>query len=72
MKKINSTLLLTVFICFTFQGCTYKAWYDGFQEGQRMECNRYESSNERQECLERVNNMTYEEYKEVREDSISR
>lgn len=57
-------------ICVLFQGCTYKAWYEGFQEGQRNDCYTIESSTERQGCIERVDNLTYEEYKKSRNDLI--
>ena len=70
MTKKLLTLLLAGCVCFSFQGCTYKAWYEGFKEGQRQDCNKIESPSERQECIERVNSRTYEEYKKTQDDSI--
>lgn len=36
---------------------------------QRQECYRIDGSMERQECLDRVDDMTYDQYKKEREDS---
>jgi len=65
-------ILLAGGIGFFFQGCTYKAWYEGFQEGQRRDCYKIESPSGRQNCLERVNKMTYEEYEKARKDLITK
>ena len=70
MYKRLVTLLLVVSVSYLLQGCTYRAWYEGFKEGQRQECYKYESPHEILECLESLNNMTYEEYKKTREDLI--
>ena len=51
------------------QGCTYRAWYEGFQEGQRSECYKISSQSGTQECLDRINSVTYEEYKRARNSS---
>ena len=50
------------------QGCTCRAWYEGFQEGQRQECYKNPSQGEVQDCLDRVNSRTYEEYRKAREN----
>jgi hypothetical protein len=68
MIKKLLTLLLTVCVCISCQGCTYKNWYEAFHEVQRTNCYTIENSNGREECLERVNRMTYEEYEKARED----
>ena len=68
MTKSLTTLLLAVCVYFSFQACTYKAWYEGFKEGQRQDCYKIEDPNERLDCIDRVNSMTYEEYKRTRED----
>jgi len=57
-------LLLAVFFS---QGCTYRAWYEGFQERQRLECNENRGRDEIQKCLDRVNSTTYDEYVNSRE-----
>jgi hypothetical protein len=59
-------LFLTVFFS---SGCTYRAWYEGFQERQRMECNENRGQGEIQKCLDRVNGTTYDEYVKSREAS---
>ena len=65
-------ILLAGFVAFFFQGCTCKAWYEGFQEGQRRDCYKIESPSGRQDCLERVSNMTYEEYEKARKDLMKK
>jgi hypothetical protein len=62
-------LLLAVCFCLFSQGCTYRAWYEGFQEGQRQECYKNRGRDETQKCLDRVNSTTYDEYEKSRENS---
>lgn len=65
--------MLVITLCLTAQGCTYQAWYAGFQEAQRQQC--YENnmnSSDTQQCLDRVNNTTYDQYKAQREQTIER
>jgi len=69
MTKRLLTLLLVGCVCFAIQGCTYRAWYEGFQEQQRRDCYKHASQSEIQECLDRVNSITYDKYKKTREDS---
>ena len=61
--------LLVACVFFSSQGCTYRAWYEGFQEQQRQNCYKYSSQSEIQRCLDKANNMTYEQYKMTREAS---
>lgn len=61
--------LLTACLCLTNQGCTYRAWYEGLQERQRQECYRLYIHGEIQTCLDRVNSISYDEYKKSRESS---
>jgi hypothetical protein len=63
------TLLLVGSVCFVIQSCTYRAWYEGFKAQQRHDCYRYMSQEERQECLDKVNSVTYEQYMKARKDS---
>ena len=63
------TLLLIGSVCFVIQSCTYQAWFEGFKAQQRHDCYRYASQEERQECLDKVNSMTYEQYMKTRKDS---
>ena len=51
------------------QGCTYRAWYEGFRERQRQECYAERGQSEMEKCLERVNSMTYEEYAAGRDNA---
>lgn len=52
--------------CLALQGCTYRAWFEGFKAQQRQECYKYAAPSERQSCLDRVNRMTYDEYERAR------
>jgi hypothetical protein len=63
------TLLLVGSVSFAIQGCTYRAWYEGFKAQQRHDCYRYASQEERQECLDKVNSLTYEQYMNARKES---
>jgi hypothetical protein len=60
-------LLPAACLCLFSQGCTYRAWYEGLQERQRMECNENHGQGEIQKCLDRVNGTTYDEYVKSRE-----
>ena len=65
--------ILVISLCLTAQGCTYQAWYAGFQEQQRHQCYKNTvNSSETQQCLDRVNNTTYDQYKAQREQAIER
>jgi len=69
------TILRIIFIslCLISQGCSYQAWYAGFQEQQRQQCYKnIMSPSDTQRCLDRVNNMTYDQYKAQREQSLER
>lgn len=63
-------LMMCLFLCC--HGCTYQAWYEGFQAQQRQNCYQYKSQSEIQSCLDKVNSMTYEEYKKEREDLVKK
>jgi hypothetical protein len=69
MSSRMLVLLLAACSCLFSQGCTYRAWYEGFQERQRMECNENRGRDEIQKCLDRVNGTTYDEYVKSRETS---
>ena len=62
-------ILLAACSCLANEGCTYRAWFEGFQERQRQECYKNLGQDEVQKCLDRVNRMTYDEYMRGREDS---
>jgi hypothetical protein len=54
-------------ILIACQGCSCRAWYDGLKEVQRLECQKLPGARERQECLDRVNSLTYDQYSSERE-----
>ena len=71
----NTTVVRTLLIplCLAAQGCTYQAWYAGFQEQQRQQCyKKTMSPSDTQRCLDRVNSMTHVQYKAQREQAIER
>lgn len=64
VKLVITVFLLTVFTV-TLGGCTSSAWYDGFKEGAKNNC-RNQPESERERCLEKLNEKTYEEYEKER------
>ncbi len=56
-------------VCVACQGCTYRAWYDALKERQRLDCEKLPGVRERQDCLDRVNSRTYDQYNEELERS---
>lgn len=65
--------MLLITLCLAAQGCTYRGWYTGFQEQQRQQCYQNTmNSADRQQCLDRINNTTYDQYKVQREQAIER
>ncbi|MDD2899350.1 MAG: hypothetical protein PHI31_11630 [Desulfuromonadaceae bacterium] len=58
--------------CFFLAGCTAKGWYEGFQQDQRRVCDRYPQQHESQRCIEKTNGMTYDEYKNQRDELIKK
>lgn len=70
----RKTFMRVTIICFCLvaQGCTYRAWYAGFQEQQRQECYKNLNPGDIQKCLDRVNGMTYDQYKTEREQAIQK
>jgi len=69
MNKKVSTVLLALCLWLFAIGCTSRAWYEGMRERQRQDCYKYQSRDEIQRCLDRVNTMSYDEYKREREKS---
>ncbi|HJV67208.1 MAG TPA: hypothetical protein VJ550_15855 [Geomonas sp.] len=58
--------------CLLCQGCTNRAWYDMLRDQQRQVCNREKNLREAQQCLERVNAVSYDEYQRLRKTSLKR
>jgi hypothetical protein len=49
-------------------GCSYRAWYQGFQDRQRQDCYHLGGQHEIQDCLDRVDSMTYDDYQRLRQE----
>jgi hypothetical protein len=64
-KLLNIVAILCIFL--VCQGCTCRAWYDGLKEVQRLDCQKLPGARERQECLDRANSITYDQYSSERE-----
>ena len=66
----------TVFLFLVFgsfillSGCSRRAWFYGFVEGQRYQCNKLTGS-ERERCLDAIT-TDYERYTKERKESLER
>ncbi|PLX83084.1 MAG: hypothetical protein C0616_00820 [Desulfuromonas sp.] len=69
MRRDVRFLVIGSVLCLIGQGCTCRAWYEGFRAQQRQECFKIDNSMERQECLDGVQDLTYEKYQAAREGS---
>ncbi len=49
-------------------GCSYRAWYQGFQDRQRQECYQLGGAREMQDCLDQVDCMSYDDYQRLRQE----
>jgi len=67
MKKKLLALIFLAYIFIYFSGCSYRAWYEGFRETERQNCYKIENSIERQECLDKVEETSYDQYQKERE-----
>lgn len=67
MKYRLIFLAISTIACLALQACTHQAWYEGFKAKQRQDCYDNHSQDEIQQCLDRVNSVTYEEYEKERE-----
>ena len=68
---MNSKLaILLVAVCISAEtyGCTYRAWHEGFRESQRQKCYKLPSDDAMQQCLNKVDKMTYDQYKKARKE----
>lgn len=57
--------VLTPLLLLLGTGCTYKSWYEGFQDTRRQECYTLPHG-EVQDCLDHVNRVGYEQYRQER------
>lgn len=67
MIRIIIMLVTAACIGAVLNGCSYRAWYVGFQEEQKRKCYDNPSSTDIQKCVERAN-MSYDEYSNYRND----
>ncbi|MBK8163078.1 MAG: hypothetical protein IPK65_08010 [Gammaproteobacteria bacterium] len=65
MRYLTGTVIL---LSLSGTGCTYKAWYEGFQDTRRQECYRLPHG-EVQSCLDNVNRVSYEQYRRERKEA---
>ncbi len=70
MSKHIIMILLSASYCLIGQGCTHRAWYEALQEKQRQDCYNDPRQNELQKCLGKANSISYDEYKNSREESV--
>ena len=69
MKKMFIVFMLFVNVFFIFTGCTCQSWYEGLKEAERQKCYQIESPTERQACLDRVDEKSYIQYQQEREET---
>lgn len=60
---LRKMLLLALVSAAPLAGCTAKVWYEGFQSQQRTACDKYPQRYEVQRCLDKLNNLPYDQYK---------
>jgi len=58
-------LLVPAMNLLVTQGCTCRAWYDGFNERERQECYKRPNHDDIQACLDQLNNMSHDQYKKA-------
>jgi len=63
-------LALLAVLAVSQQGCTQKAWFQGFIEGQKYQCNKL-TGRERTDCLEAIN-QDYDRYQTERMEYLQR
>ena len=63
-------MLLLIFAAVLLQGCTYRAWFEGFVAGQKYQCDKL-SGAERERCLEAIVD-NYERYQRERQEVLER
>ena len=63
-RKLGRTLLYGSLLA---AGCTQQAWYEGFQAGERQQCEALRSQSAIQQCIDQVNSLSYPQYQRERE-----
>lgn len=69
MKKEFHIILLLAFVFLFISGCSSRAWYESFREIERQNCYELESPSERQECLDRLDETSYDQYEKDRKEN---
>ena len=62
--------IILFFISIICSGCSYRAWYNGFQMEQQRKCYANQDQGSVQQCLDKVNNLPYDDYNRQREESL--
>ncbi len=63
MRCRQRTLVLGMLLLLS--ACTHRAWYEGFKVGAENDCNK-QPPGAREECLQRVNQQSYDSYEKTR------
>ncbi len=64
----SCSLILLILISFFTQGCSNQFWYDGLKANQRLQCQKGPAS-EYNECMERVVDESYNDYRVKQDDA---
>ncbi len=64
-KKKNLLAFVLLLAVVSIEGCTSRAWYEGFKSGERFRCQQLNSP-EYEECL-RQSDVDYDAYKNERD-----
>lgn len=70
MMRKSVFLFLVIGSLILLSGCSRRAWFYGFVDGQKYQCNKLVGS-ERERCLEAIT-TDYERYTRERKESLSR
>ena len=69
MKKKLIILILFGSLFNPIYGCSSGLWYEGLREMERTRCNQLEDPTERLECMDEIDEMSYDRYRQEREIS---
>jgi len=61
---------LVFLLIFSLSACTQRAWFQGFVDGQRYQCNKLDRR-ERNACLESID-INYERYQRERMEHLQK
>lgn len=65
MYKIMAIIVASS-VCIGVAGCSSRGLYEGMREVERQNCYKMENLSERQACLERVDETSYDQYQRER------